>query len=149
MRRFLIALMYLLMLVGCSNHEVDTAEEWCEQISGIDLYDKYAPFWAVFPSVSFNAEAIRDDFVKLLNTSLLQKVEYRSERMAWRDGTDLYMENLSTLLVIEPDEVVSGGGMELIVPNGSIIWTWLIAASLARRRASSIACTYTHVNGTS
>jgi hypothetical protein len=28
--------------------------------------------------------------------------------MAWRDGTDLHIENLSTLMEIEPEEVISG-----------------------------------------
>jgi hypothetical protein len=108
MGRFTVAFIALSLLVGCWNHEVDTAGEWCERISGADLIEKYAPFWALLPNVSFSAEAIRDDFVSLLNTSLLEEVEHRAERMAWRDGTDLHIENLSTLMEIAPEGVISG-----------------------------------------
>ncbi len=96
----------LALALACSNHEVDTADEWCEQITGVDLYEKYAPFWAVLPSVSFSGEAIRDDFVANLNQALMEKVDGRADRMAWRDGTQLHIENLSSLFEVDPQEII-------------------------------------------
>lgn len=92
---------------GCSEHRVDTFPEWCEQITGIDLEAKYAPFWAVVFSVSFDGDAIRDDFVKFLNDNHMKKVQNRAPRMAWREGTELHLVNLSSLLVIEPEKVIA------------------------------------------
>lgn len=96
-----------LTLTGCSEHVVDTFPEWCEQITGMDLQKKYAPFWSVLFSVSFDGEAIRDDYVKFLNDSHMEKVQNRAPRMAWREGTELHLMNLSSLLVIEPEKVIS------------------------------------------
>ena len=50
---------FLFVLFGCSEHKVDTFPRWCEQLSGVDLQKKYAPFWAV-SGVSFHGDAIRD-----------------------------------------------------------------------------------------
>ena len=47
-----------LLLTACSEHRVDTFPEWCEQISGVDLEEKYLPFWAVIFSVSFDHDAM-------------------------------------------------------------------------------------------
>jgi|TARA_B100002003_G_scaffold223494_1_gene228037 hypothetical protein len=87
--------------IGCSNHHVDTVSEWCEQIAGVDLAEKNTPFWAVLPSVSFDGDAIRDDFTASLNEVYLQKVENsvpkgekRTPRMAWREGTELHLVSL-------------------------------------------------------
>ena len=80
MHRYIFALIFLSLLVGCWNLEVDTVEEWCEQISGVDLIEKYSPFWAGIPMVTLNPEAIRDDFVGFLNASLLEKVEHRAQK---------------------------------------------------------------------
>lgn len=96
----------LLAFAGCSVHEVTTMSEWCEQISGIDLVEKNAPFWAVFPGIRVKGDAIRDDIVTTLNAALLEKVEQRSARMAWREGNDLHLWNLSTFFEIEPEEVI-------------------------------------------
>ncbi len=96
----------MLALTGCSVHEVTTADEWCQQISGVDLSEKNAPFWAVLPGVTFKGDSIRDDFVATLNTALLQKAENRSDRMAWREGNDLHLWNLSTFFEVEPDEII-------------------------------------------
>lgn len=95
-----------LVLTACSVHEVTTMEEWCQQISGVDLIEKNAPFWAIFPGVTFKADAIRDDFVAFLNRALLEKVENRTPKMAWRDANDLHVKNLSTYFEIEPETVI-------------------------------------------
>jgi hypothetical protein len=93
-------------LSACSDHRVDTFLEWCEQITGVDLEEKYWPFWAVLFSVSFDPDAIRDDYVKFLNESHMEAVEHRAPKMAWRDGTELHLVNLSSLLVIEPEKII-------------------------------------------
>lgn len=104
--RFLTLIPVLLLLGACSEHKVDTFPEWCEQITGVDLYEQYAPFWAIFPSVSFHAEEIRDDVASSLNAMFMEKVENRSDRMVWREGTELHMINLSSLLVIESEKII-------------------------------------------
>lgn len=106
MARVAVCLVVLAGLTACSEHVVDTFPEWCEQIAGVNLEEKYAPSWAVLFSVRFDDEAIRDDYVKFLNDSHLEKVEHRAPRMAWREGTDLHLINLSSFLEIEPDEVI-------------------------------------------
>jgi hypothetical protein len=85
---------------------IDTFAEWCEHIAGVDLQQKYQPLWAVVFSVSFDGNAIRDDFAKFLNESHMQKVEDRIPRMAWREGTDLHFVNLSSLMEVEPQEII-------------------------------------------
>ena len=79
---------------------------WCDQLAGTNLEGKYRPFWAVFVGTSIDAEAIRDDFVAMINEAQMQKVEHRAPRMAWREGTAFHLINLSTLMVIEPGEVI-------------------------------------------
>lgn len=91
------------MLISCSTHEVDNVQKWCEQISGEDLADKYQPFWAILFAVKFNGEAIRDDYVRILNTSYLEKVEGRTKRMAWREGTEFHVINLSSFFEVNPE----------------------------------------------
>lgn len=95
------------LLVGCAEHKVDTFPEWCEQITGVDLEHKYRPFWAVIFSVSFAGNAIRDDFTAFLNKTHLEKVQNRTPKMAWREGTELHLVNLSSFLVIEPEKVIN------------------------------------------
>lgn len=96
------------VLLSCSNYEVNTTERWCEHL----LYDgniaeKYAPFWAVFPGVSFDGEAIRDDFVRFLDDAYMQKVEGRIDRMVWREGNDLHIENFSLLMEVDEEEAIN------------------------------------------
>lgn len=93
-------------IFGCAEHKVDTVEEWCEQISGVNLEAKYRPFWAVIFSVSFDADSIRDEYTEMLNKLHLEKVENRAPKMAWREGTDLHLVNLSSLLVAEPEKII-------------------------------------------
>ena len=93
-------------LTSCSTHEVDTVQEWCEQISGEDLADKYQPFWAILFAIEINGEAIRDDYVNILNTSYLEKVENRTDRMAWRDGTEFHIINLSSFFEVDPEAFI-------------------------------------------
>lgn len=105
MRSVLLAIP--LVLFGCSEHRVDTFPKWCEQISGVDLQQKYAPFWAVLPSVSFKGDAIRDSYVEFLNKSHLSKINNRAPKMAWREGTQLHLINLSSFLMVEPEAVIA------------------------------------------
>ena len=56
--------------------------------------------------MSFDGDAIRDDFVKFLNDSHMQKVQGRIPRMAWREGIDLHLVNLSSLMVVEPEQII-------------------------------------------
>lgn len=102
----IFALTLLTGLGACSEHKVDTFPEWCEQIRGVDLNEKYAPFWSVIPSVSFNGEDIRDDFVKFLNSTYLEKIQNRAPKMAWRNGTELHLLNLSTFFVLAPEKFI-------------------------------------------
>ena len=97
----------LIPLVGCYQHEVDTFPEWCERISGADLERKYSPAWAVIFSVSFDAEAIRDDYAAFLDRAHIEKVQGRVPRMAWREATVLHLVNVSTVLAVHPQEVIS------------------------------------------
>jgi len=96
------------LLVGCYQFKIDTVPMWCDQLAGTNLEGKYRPFWAVFVGTSIDAEAIRDDFVAMINEAQMQKVEHRMPRMAWREGTAFHLINLSTLMVIEPGEVIGG-----------------------------------------
>jgi hypothetical protein len=104
--RKLLVLTFLLLATGCADHRVDTFQEWCEQIAGVDLQKKHAPFWAVIFSVSFDGDAIRNDYAAFLNKAHLEKVQNRAPKMAWREGTELHLVNLSSLLVIEPRKVI-------------------------------------------
>src|SRR5688572_10286388 len=72
MRRMMLGALAVAALSGCSTHDVDTVPEWCEQISGVDITEKYAPFWADFPGVRFHGDAIRDDFVRSMNEVAMQ-----------------------------------------------------------------------------
>jgi hypothetical protein len=96
----LIAL--VLALSGCPHRDITTAEDWCRHLAGEDLYSPVG----LFPSIAFKAEAIRDDFARIVNEALLEKVEHRTRRMAWREGTTLHVENLSGLLVGEPERII-------------------------------------------
>ncbi|GAF74046.1 unnamed protein product [marine sediment metagenome] len=106
MKRFLLSFLVVL-LIGCSEHKVDTFPEWCEQITGVDLEEKYAPFWAVIFSVSFDGDSIRDDYTESLNKTHLEKVGNRAPKMAWREGTEFHLVNLSSLMMIDPEEIIS------------------------------------------
>ena len=106
---FLIAILLMVQVLtaGCYNHKVDTFPEFCEQITGVDLEKKYCPAWAIFFSVSFEGDAIRDDFTRFMNATHLEKVQHRTNKMAWREGTDLHLVNLSSFMLIDPEEVIS------------------------------------------
>jgi len=77
-----------------------------EHITGVDIQKKYAPFWAVFPGVSFHGDAIRNSYTEFLNKSHLEKVQNRAPKMAWREGAQLHLVNLSSFLVIEPEKII-------------------------------------------
>jgi hypothetical protein len=111
----MFVLSLLFFLPGCSVHEVNTFEGWCEQITGVDLIEKYAPFWALLPGVTFRGDEIRDDYTDFLNGALLEKVENRAPRMAWRERADLHIVNLSGFFVVDPGLLISEwrNGIEL------------------------------------
>jgi len=108
MKRPLYIIAIFVTMIGCYNHKVDTFEKWCEQINGVNLERKYNPFYSVVFSVSFDGDSIRNDFTAFMNKSHMEKVNNRIDKMAWRDGTDLHLVNLSSLMMIEPEEVISG-----------------------------------------
>jgi hypothetical protein len=104
-RRILFA-MTTTLLVGCYDLKIDTLPKWCEQLAGTNLGEKYRPAWAVFVGTSIDADAIRDDFVAFMNKAHLAQVDHRAPRMAWRDGPVFHLINPSTLMQIEPSEVI-------------------------------------------
>lgn len=106
MEKIILVIIATLSFVGCAEHKVDTYPEWCEQISGSNIEKKYRPSWAVFFSVSFDGNAIRDDFTEFINKTHLEKVQNRTPKMAWRKGTELHLVNLSSFLVVEPEKVI-------------------------------------------
>ena len=110
----LLLIIIILFTSGCAEHHVDTVEEWCEEISGKNLAKLYEPSWGVFFSVYYNGEQIRDHYVKILNDAYTQKSEGRSDKMVWREGTELHMINLSALFLIDESEIVNAwkDGME-------------------------------------
>ena len=46
MRNILFIILPILV-IGCAEQRVKTFSEWCEQITGVNLENKYRPFWAV------------------------------------------------------------------------------------------------------
>lgn len=94
-------------ILGCSHYEVTTLEDWCDHINGVDLIEKHSPSWSVLPAISYNGESIRDSYTAMMDSAYLIKVDRRADRMAWREGTVLHMENLSTLMVLEPSEFIN------------------------------------------
>ena len=101
-----IAVIFFLLLAGCSEIKVDTFQKWCELISGEDLKAKYAEFWVIKLSVSIDEESVRDDFIVFLNRSMLKKVQYKVHQMAWIKDNELHIVNLSSLLKIEPEMMI-------------------------------------------
>ena len=112
--KMLVVVLSVLLVVACSEHKVDTFPEWCEQISGVDLEANYLPFWAVIFSVSYDRDAIRDDYIMFLDQTYLEKIDNRAPRMAWREGVELHLVNLSGFLMIAPQTVIGewAGGVE-------------------------------------
>lgn len=90
----------LLLLPACYTVEVDNAELWCVQLTEGDLYD-LAPAWAVLPGVRFHGDDIRMSYAALLDEAYMEKVNDRSDRMAWVEGTTLHMESLGNLMDLE------------------------------------------------
>lgn len=70
---------------------------------------------AVFLSVSIDRDAIRNDFTAFMNKSHLDKVQNRAPKMAWREGSEFHLTNLSSLSAIDPEEIIEGWreGIEL------------------------------------
>ena len=109
---FIVLVMFFVLLFNsCYTHKIDTAQEWCEQISGVDLNDKYNPPWSLFFGVHISEESIRDDYAKILNDLYMKQVQHRIEkidRMVWREGKNLHMTNLSSFfIVVEPSSMVN------------------------------------------
>ena len=116
----LLVVLSILTILACSTHEVDNTEGWCALINGEDLDKKYRPAWAIEFSVSFNGEAIREDFTDMLNTRYLENANGRIPRMAWRVGTELHLVNPSSLFEIEPEKFIEEwrAGLELAKKYG-------------------------------
>ena len=91
---------------GCSNYRVDTFPKYCEQLMGVDLQEKYAPFWSVFPGVSFHGDEIRDSFTAFLNETYMEKVKGRIGRAVWREGVALHVTNPSALFEVDPEKFI-------------------------------------------
>ena len=66
LQRVTFASLLVLLLVGCTEHKVDSFLKWCEHVSGVNLEKKYGGVVTPFFSVSFHFESIRDDLVNLL-----------------------------------------------------------------------------------
>lgn len=106
--KFALFSLFFASLSSCSNYEVNTVERWCEHILDEgNIAEKHAPFWAVFPSVSFSGDEIRESFVRSMNEMALQAVDQRAERMIWKEGNELHVENPSALVVVDKKEVIS------------------------------------------
>jgi hypothetical protein len=103
----LLMTMATFLVSACSTHDVNTADEWCQQLRGVDLMAKHSPFWAVFPGIHFDGNAIRADFAKKLNEVSLDSVQHRADRMVWAEGTDLHVVSVAGLNDIEPQRVIS------------------------------------------
>jgi len=71
------------------------------------LEKQHRPVWAVRFSVSFDDDAIRDDFVSFLNALHMKAVQDRARRMVWREGTDLHLINVSSLTMIDSGEYIA------------------------------------------
>jgi len=101
--RILIFLFFLTTFVGCSTYEVDSFGKWLF----FDPEDH--------SSYRINREAIRSSLADFLNQAQLKIVgqgdieagRKRIGRMTLREGKHLYLENLSTLMVIEPTEMIN------------------------------------------
>src|SRR2546425_3102425 len=102
-----LTMVAVLSLLGCSDYKLDTFPKWCEYIIDEKATDKHQPFWAVFSGVSFHHNAVRDDFVKFLNDTHMEKVKNRSPRMAWREGTNLHLINLSSFFEVDAEKVIA------------------------------------------
>ena len=90
-----IIVILALMTGGCSKHVVNDLPKWCDYLTGLDLEEKYKPFWALSFSVQFDEDAVRGDYVDWLNETLLEQVDNRAQRMAWREDMELHMINIS------------------------------------------------------
>lgn len=101
MKKF--GIFFLVLILGsCSEHEVDTWVEYCEQISGDDLEEKYNP-WGLLFSFSFNEEAVRKDLVKNLNVIYIEAYQGRDPKPVWREGLELFIVNNATYFVTDPE----------------------------------------------
>lgn len=97
--RFLIFLnitISILFLSGCSQHNIDNWEKWCEHLNDVDLEKKYSK--GLFFSVSFDIESIRNDFVDKYNEITIQ---YISEKyLGEYNKNDEVISELSRLKMI-------------------------------------------------
>lgn len=92
-----------LFLMGCYQHEIETFQEMCEYTNK----EYVSPPLAINVSISINDEAVMDDYVNYLNKSHMEEVNNRIEKMAWREGRDLHLVNFSSLLIVEPETIIS------------------------------------------
>jgi hypothetical protein len=92
---------------ACYEVKIDTLQRWCEHVSGTDLTEKYAPAWALLPSVSFHYSGVRRDYVHLLDSLSLEQVQGRAPRMVWEQGSNLHVSSPSDLVMIAPESVLA------------------------------------------
>lgn len=108
-----------LPIAACKTHEVNTWERWCEQVTQVDLKNKYRG-WAVVFGVSYNAEAIREDFANRFHKKAITSVRNRYfggvsiddpvlEEMVqirligvWHESTELHWAHAYLSLEAEP-----------------------------------------------
>jgi len=91
-------------LVGVYRHRVSTVAQFCEQLRGEDLFDKYNA-----SSLSFDCEAVRNDFTSSLHSSIvadnstlvggpgpaMDEIVRLRLLGAWRERDVLHIANLS------------------------------------------------------
>jgi len=121
MKKFVLFGFILLFsfLAGCAEHHVDTFQEWCELISGEKPFTKDSPFWIIKTSVSIDEEKVRTDFTFFINRALLKRVKNQVPRMAWRKNSELHINNLASLLKVEPEIMIEKWrqGIEMALDN--------------------------------
>jgi len=107
LRYGVVSIVFLLCL-GCSMYEINSVARWCEWILDENAPENHSPFWAVLPGWRYDADAIRADYVKILNDTYMEKVANRADRMVYAEGTDLHIVNLAVLMQMDPTEFVEG-----------------------------------------
>lgn len=96
----------LFAITSCHNTRIDTMQRWCEHLSGVSMTDKYAPFWAVLPSVSFEYVDIRESYTHVVDSLMSTIVGGRAPRMAWQDSLTLHVNSISDLMQVSRDSVL-------------------------------------------
>jgi len=112
--RVTLGILLVVVLYGCvpgTFRSVTTYEEWVKR--HIEIQSGQDRRHLVF---HINTEAIKNDYVRFLNEFYMKKVhlgdtpadpsQWRIDRMVWREMDVLHVENISTLMLIEPDKLI-------------------------------------------